>query len=328
MLNTNQDAIGGYLELELPQAVHQLHRDAIKFQSARAALHALLLAGRPKRVWLPKYICNAIPEVLFTLDIECCFYDLDPQMGVAASVNIADNDWLLHVNYFGICGQQQQLLASRFDPSQLIFDHSQAYFSPPGNGLATIYSPRKFFGMPDGGLLLTSLAVAEPEQLDTHSLTRCAHLLARLHSVPEAGYAAFQQAERTLSDSRPLGMSPLSRRLLDSIDGETVRHRRNSNFQFLHSRLKHLNRLPIEPKNIDGPLCYPLLCSATGVRETLLAKRIFVPSYWPEVAERTVAGSIEQDLLANCLPLPCDQRYDQTELLRVVDTLLDQLREN
>ena len=196
--------------------MHRLYRDAIKFQSARAAFQALLLAGEPQRVWLPKYICNVIPEVLHTLDIECDFYDLYPHIGVAASVNIDATDWLLYVNYFGICRQQQQLLMSLCNPSQLIFDHLQDYFSPPViNALATIYSPRKFFSIPGGGLFLTSLTITESDQLNTHSLTRCSHLLARLHSATAAGYAALQEAELTLSNSRPLGTSILSRRLLE-----------------------------------------------------------------------------------------------------------------
>ncbi|HWW03843.1 hypothetical protein [Collimonas sp.] len=319
--STGATAIGGYLELELPQAVHRLYPDALRFQSARAAFHALLLVGKPKRVWLPKYICNAMPDVVHALAIECSFYDLDPQLGVAPSVVLADGDWLLHVNYFGICGRQQQALSIRFNPAQLIFDHSQAYFSPPGPGLATIYSPRKFFGIPDGGLLLTTLPVAEPEHHDANSLARCAHLLARLYSVPEAGYAAFQQAEQTLDDSRPAAMSPLTRRLLASIDDEVVRLRRNDNFQFLHSRLQHVNRMQIDPADADGPLCYPLLSAIPDLRKALLAERIFVPTYWPEAASGTAADSLERDMVENCLPIPCDQRYDRTALSRVADTL-------
>lgn len=327
MLDTNQTAIGGYLELELPQAVHRLYPDAVKFQSARAAFHALLQAGKPGCVWLPKYICNAMPDVLRTLCIDCRFYDLDPQLNVASSVVLREGDWLLYVNYFGVCKRQEEALSGRFNSSQLIFDHSQAYFSPPGPGLATIYSPRKFFGIPDGGLLLSTLAIGEPQQRDVNSLSRCAHLLARLYSGPEAGYPAFQQAEETFHDSRPMGMSTMSRRLIASIDDEAVRRRRNANFHFLHNRLQHANKMQFAVADVEGPLCYPFFTGAPHLRETLITERIFVPTYWPEVIDRTESGSFERELVNNCLPIPCDQRYDETALARVADILLHLLRD-
>ena len=45
----NHDAIGGYFELELPPPRGERYPDALRYQSARAAFLALLLAGRPGR---------------------------------------------------------------------------------------------------------------------------------------------------------------------------------------------------------------------------------------------------------------------------------------
>lgn len=329
MRNALSKAIGGYFELELPVSVFPLHQNAIRFQSARAAFHALLNTGQPQRVWMPRYICDAMLAPLHALGVEIVFYDLDQRLGVAGDVTLAARDWLLYVNYFGLCSQQQEQLLRRFNPSQLIMDHSQAFFAAPKNCLATVYSPRKFFGLPDGGLLHTSLQVSEPEQTDDGSVARCTHLLQRLDTSAEAGYADFRLAEETLHDTRPRRMSTLSARLFASIDLNRVKQRRNANFVYLHQRLKHLNGLDLDMVRIGGPLCYPLLienASVQAVRESLLAERVFIPSYWPEVRTRVAGDTLELQLVDGCLPIPCDQRYERADLERVCDRLMFHLK--
>jgi len=149
--------IGGYFELELPESNGHFYSQALKFQSARAAFYALLETGKPQRVWMPKYICDSMLLPLQALKIEIVFYDLTEQFCVCDSVQLSEKDWLLYVNYFGICSLQETQLLKRFNSNQLIFDHSQAFYAPPLDGLATIYSPRKFFGVPDDGYLITQL---------------------------------------------------------------------------------------------------------------------------------------------------------------------------
>ncbi|MFC5475989.1 hypothetical protein [Paraherbaspirillum soli] len=322
-------AIGGYFELELPVSTFPLHHSAIRFQSARAAFHALLSVGQPQRVWMPKYICDAMLAPLHALDVEIVFYDLDPGLGVDEDVVLEPQDWLLYVNYFGLCSDQEERLLRRFKPSQLIMDHSQAFFATPKDCLATIYSPRKFFGLPDGGLLHTTLKVSEPTEIDSGSVARCSHLLQRLDTSAEAGYADFKLAEETLRDTQPRRMSTLSTRLFSSIDLNRIKQRRNANFVYLHQRLKHLNGLDLDVVRIGGPLCYPLLMeygNVQALREALAAERVFIPSYWPEVRTRVADDALERQLVDGCLPIPCDQRYERADLELVCDLLLRQMK--
>ncbi|HEY4898422.1 MAG TPA: hypothetical protein VIH79_01735 [Candidatus Nanopelagicaceae bacterium] len=152
---------------------------------------------------MPKYICDSMLAPLKATETEIAFYDIDSDLDVSNDVQIEDGDWLLYINYFGVCTTQEDRLLKRFSSSQLIFDHSHAFFSPPRDCLATIYSPRKFFGIPDGGLLLTSLPVIELEEIDTGTVARCTHLLKRLDGTPESGYQDFKFAEETFSDMQP-----------------------------------------------------------------------------------------------------------------------------
>ncbi|MHB1299237.1 MAG: hypothetical protein ACYCY8_00020 [Burkholderiales bacterium] len=314
-----QQPIGGYFELELPLQ-HQLrYPDALRFQSARAGFYALLLAGKPKRIWMPKYICDVMLPPITSAKVETVFYDLDSNLEVSRNVSLKAGDWLFYANYFGVCSAQEDSLMQRFNPDQLVLDHSQAFFEAPKKCLATLYSPRKFFGVPDGGLLFTSINLTEPEEIESRSASRCAHLLKRLDGATEEGYADFRNAEETLSDFRPRKMSLLTRRLLSYIDYDTCEAQRNDNFTFLHKHFRHSNELSFS--HVNGPMCYPLLVEDTAVRKDLLANHIYVPAYWRDVGMRVAAETVEKRMADKCLPLPCDHRYSKEDLLRIVDIM-------
>jgi hypothetical protein len=313
--------IGGYFELEIPSKKGGIYQGAHKYQSARAAFASLLEAGRPKKIWLPKYTCDAMLAPAAAARIDIGFYDIDSNFRIEEGLTLEDGDWLLYVNYFGVCSFREEELLQRFQSSRLIFDHSQAFFTPERDCLATIYSLRKFFGVPDGGLLISDLEVTEPSEVDSHSVDRSVHLLKRLDGEPEQGYQDYKKAEETLCDLRPRRMSRLTEKILAGVDFERCRHRRADNFRFLHQHLGDLNGLSLDVASEDSPLCYPLLIDNSAIRSLLLANRIFVPTYWPEVTGRVAKGSFESDLVNYCLPLPCDHRYDLADMARVVDVV-------
>jgi len=149
----NHPAIGGYFELELPAAASDYHAGALRLQSARAALLLLLQQGKPSAVWLPWYLCQSMLEPLQACGIAIRRYALDAQLQPAQLPPLASGEWLLYVNYFGLCDAAVERLLAHYPAGQLIIDQSQAFYSPARPCLANIYSPRKFFGVPDGGYL-------------------------------------------------------------------------------------------------------------------------------------------------------------------------------
>lgn len=314
------DSIGGYFALENAVVPNQLYDSAMGFQSARAAFAALLAVGKPARVWMPRYVCDAMLSPLTHAGITTCFYDLNKNLGIGSHIELQPRDWLLYVNYFGICDAVEQEVLQRFDPAQVVLDHAQALLSPPGNCLATIYSPRKFLGVPDGGLLLTRLALPLPTQVDQGSVERCRHLLLRADGKLAEGYEAFKQAEASLVDTVPSAMSTLSRRMINNSDIHEMALTRRRNFELLHLHFGGLNRLTI-PADVMVPLCYPLLLDYPVDRTILAGHGIFIPTYWHDVLARCDAHSIEHSLALNCLALPCDQRYGVEDIERFAQTL-------
>jgi hypothetical protein len=317
------DAIGGYFELELSPHKRLHHSHAIKYQSARASFSALLRTGKPNKVWVPHYICESMLAPLKATETQHAFYAINSDFDIAENIEIGEFDWILYINYYGICNQASERVLKKFPPMQIVMDHSQAFFTPPKDCLATIYSPRKFFGLPDGGLLVSNMPVHQTIGIDQGSEQRTTHLIKRLAGGAEYGYDEYKKAEESLSDTAPLRMSDLTQKLLSGIDFKSAKKRRNENFKYLARKLGGLNELNINLSDIDGPLCYPFLNSKVGIREHLIKNRVFVATYWPDAISRVAELEFEGTLVKKMLPIPCDQRYGINEMEKITNFILN-----
>jgi hypothetical protein len=317
--------IGGYFGLDLPYYGDPFP-NTYKFQSGRAALRAALECAAIKQVWLPAYICDSVIQAVKDSGATVQTYLLDDLLYLKnlASLQL-DRSVLLYVNYFGLCQENTDRLLRQLPNNKLIIDNSQALFAPRCSSLATIYSVRKFVGVPDGGLLAVSgLDIKEPENEDKDSIERVKHLLLRMAYSAREGYSDYVNSEVTLSDTKPLRMSILTKRLLSSIDMERVKKRRRENFSQLAARLdEHNIRKWVLDKN-SIPLCYPLLVDhdVDELKESLRRKGIFIPTYWPDVKMGAECNSIEYRLVRSCLAIPCDQRYSTMHMVDVADQII------
>jgi len=312
-------AIGGYFELELAQGAGELYPAALKYQSARAAFASLLQHVRPRKIWMPWYNCDTMLEAPEIARVAVGRYGLDSDLYPKGLDILASDDCLLYVNYFGVCDRQVSRLLREFPRQRVIIDHSQAFYSAPPDCLGTLYSPRKFFGVPDGGYLLTRLQIQPPQERDTQSFERLQPLLLRLSEGPEAGYGAIQKARISLKGQPPKIMSALTEAMLHHIDYPKALLRRNENFIELHSALNPRNRFPIPADIPDGPMCYPFFGEIPQLHEWLIQHRVFVGHYWPGVRGAfNQSDDLERRLAQECVPLPCDQRYGSADMERII----------
>ena len=307
------EAIGGYFELEVPRA--KTLKPALTFQSARAAIASLCLQTGIKRAWLPTFLCDTVGDELQRVGIEVARYelqsDLTPELGLAVDTDEA----ALIVNYFGVCRTQLDKVLGVLPSHQCIIDNSGAYGEPPRECLGNIYSCRKFFGVPDGGLLITDQDVAEPPGFDKHSIDRCEHLLRRLDRDPEEGLSAYRDAEQSLVGAKHRRMSMLTRRLLAGVDYQIACARRRDNFRAVDSFLGAINNFCFGDCMPTSPLTYPLMLDdgAADLRATLIDHRVFSPIYWPELLDSGCCQAAE--LAENIVHIPIDQRYGPIQLI-------------
>lgn len=312
--------IGGYFNLELPRFDFP-HSDGLLLSSGRACLDVVLRHRRPARVHVPRYTCDVVIEPMARLGIEVALYAISADLQPDPLPSVAADEMLIVNNYFGLQDSRCAALAEQFG-DRLIVDCSQAFHAAPaGHGAYTFYTPRKFYGVADGGILCGNGLVC-PDLPRDRSWERSSHLLQRIDEGARAGYATFQHNDASLTGQPAMRMSHLTHRLLQAGDHDHARRRRQANFAFLHEALGSRNAFVPPPSDSYAcPMIYPFRSATPGLRERLLERGIFVATYWPNVRTWCAPGSAEYRLAEELLPLPIDQRYGPDDMQRILAAL-------
>jgi len=313
------NSIGGYFELELPHR-EEYHKNAIRLNTGRNAFEYVLRAKAYQKAYLPYYTCDVMLQPIQKLNIEFEFYSIDEFFQPIFDFTIIkDDEVFVYNNYFGICDNQVNKVAAKC--KNLIVDNSQAFYSLPLPGVDTFYSPRKFFGIPDGAYLYTDTLLDESFETDI-SYQRFEHLLGRADRSAEEFYTVFRKNEEEFSNQPIKHMSRLTQKLLSGIDYDTIAAIRRQNFDILHSHLKHSNQLKADLEIEAVPMTYPLLVSDGGqLREKLIQNRIYVATYWPNVLKWCDEKLLENKLTKEIVFFPIDQRYDEVEMKSIIEVI-------
>jgi len=304
------EEIGGYFELELPSG-NEYHNKALRFNTGRNALSYFLLKNKVSDLYVPYYICDSIVNSIKQGKTNLHFYNIDENFNPLLENETIGEAYVLIVNYFGICENVINKNIKKF--KNVICDNAQAFFSNPENNVATFYSPRKFFGVADGGYIYA-------DNLETNNIVqddstqRYVSRLVRIDGGAKAGSFLYRNTEELLNRAKIRVMSSLTHKILSSIHYDVVWEKRQENFHYLHKKLKKINLLKINLKSVHGPMAYPFMIEQEGLRDFLIKRKISVPQYWPEVAFRTERESFEYSLAEKMCALPIDQRYGYEEM--------------
>ena len=301
--------IGGYIELD-KYTMPMLHEGAVALNCGRSGLAYLIETRDIEKIALPSFLCHSMRGVCqqYNVDVRC--YSISADF-LPRDVTLQDDEWLLLVNYYGqLDNKTIKKLAEKY--SRVIVDNTQAYFQMPVPGVDTLYSCRKFFGVPDGGFLHTD-AYLQRDLPQDESYERMHFLLGRFERTASEFYGEYA-ANNERFDGEPLKrMSRLTENLLHGIDYERVKQIRTENFIYLHKALEKQNRLQLNVP--EGPFMYPLWVEdGAALRKELQKQKIYIPTLWPNVLKGCASDTLEYELAANILPIPCDQRYGKEEM--------------
>lgn len=70
-------------------------------------------------------------------------------------------DWVYLINFYGQYSRDE-IVSYAKEYKNLIVDNVQAFYTKPIEGVDTIYTCRKFFGVPDGGYLYAYPVIVKP----------------------------------------------------------------------------------------------------------------------------------------------------------------------
>ena len=310
--------IGGYIELDnyhLPM----LHEKAIALNCGRNCLAYILRSKKIKKLYLPYFLCDSVNNVCKKENVPVQYYHVGIDF-LPEHLQVKTGEWVYLVNYYGQIQHQTIKKCADMYKNRVIVDNAQAYFDEPVEGIDTIYTCRKYFGVPDGGFLYTDEKLLLELEQDV-SFERMHFLLGRYEQTAPKFYGEYVYNNQLFATEPIKTMSKLTTNLLHGIDYALVKQRRTDNYKYLFEHLKEVNRL--ELIEIDGAFAYPLwLRNGAEVRKRLQEIQIYIPTLWPNVLEDITKDSVEYDMAFNILPIPVDQRYDLNDMDYIVKEVL------
>lgn len=316
MMKTHE-SIGGFFGLELPHfANFPLKNIGISVGSGRQALELILRNIKEiNSLWIPYFICPTILEPLNRFGIKTKHYSLDESLNPILSTPFEKYEYILYPNYFGVKSATVSRLAAEFS-TKLIIDNAMALFAPPMEQSHSFYSPRKFCGVPDGGIAILAQKreilplPPAPNAQEAHFLFTC---------LSEGVHAASRECELNevrLAHESLQGMSALTSQLLDSIDFTTISKRRLENSNYLHTQLASWNRLQLQLT--EAPAYYPFFTGFPYLRDKLIDHGVLLPIFWEELLDILPISSTEYKFISHILPLPIDQRLTTHQLNKIL----------
>lgn len=308
--------IGGYFELD-KYSMPMLHEGAIALNCGRNTLAYLIEAKGIEKIKVPKFLCDTVREVCEKEKISISFYSITRDF-LPEELTLEADEWLYLVNFYGQL--DNDIIRGYVEKyERVIVDHAQAYFQMPLENVDTLYTCRKFFGVADGGILYTDTKLDREIPQDA-SFDRMGFVLGRFERSASEFYAEAASNNDFFADEPIKLMSKLTENLLHGIDYEAVKQKRTRNFEILHEAFGKIN--PLKLTVPQGAFMYPLYLENGGeIRRKLQAKKIFIPTLWPDVFEHCDESELEYDYAKNILPIPVDQRYDEEDMKYIMEEI-------
>lgn len=304
--------------------------------NARSGLLLLVELLLPGQVWMPSYVCGPMLQAVDKSVTRVRFYEVNYDLSVP-SLEWVDciqrGDLVILIDYFGFPCESSCTIRVREQGAWVLEDACQALLSEDIGRFSdfVLFSPRKFLGVPDGGIL-TLNCETDFDGIDLESpptewflKTLFATILRRefdIHGGGRRWFKLFREAENEC----PIGhyaMSDLSKTLLmQGFNYSEVSQRRIENYHILNAKL---DRLALFPKLSSGivPLGFPIrVKNRDQVRHMLFDHGIYPPVHWP-IQGIVPEGFRESHKLANeIMTLPCDQRYSSKDMHRMAQLVL------
>lgn len=339
---TRKYCIGGFFEMAQPEDVTDETNLARRllfpenpkhtFNNARSALAVLLRGLKPKKFWLPSYIC---PSLAQNMGVDVQFYPVTPELQPDVSflrAHVKAGDVLLGVNYFGRLPQDAFLAYTKQQP-EVVFIEDCAHTIPMQQGFwgdYMLFSPRKLVGLADGGYFVADQVQTIQFELshpDSHELNRWQASLLRYSDAlnSDLWHPINQTKEKNMSVGR-MRMSRLGHELIHQINVEKMIEKRQENFAQLHASLGHLSFLELSDDYCPFGFVVRLNPQTREhVRHILIEHQIFPAIHWENLPSSEDEFPEAHQLSKELLTLPCDQRYDVADMDYITDVVYQAL---
>lgn len=338
-------AIGGCFEWaleDIPPSANSVWevwtegQEYARFFNLRSALFRWLWQQGVSTIWMPTCCPPILESDRHTCQFTRKFYSVGDKLEAETAFlpDVRPGEAVLTIQYLGkpLPGALCSALSARKD-ILWVEDRAQSLASgQTSRADAVIYSPRKLFGVPDGGLLVGKGA----RELERWCLPSLPANLAERHSLLMDRYERpdmmenchnlrwlKHDLEHKVSRKR---MSRATEAFLRRLPLKDMARKRQSNWEFLYQRLGPYCLWNI-PRPDFAPYAFPFMVPLGYPVEflhTILTRhKIFCQRMlWYPQTNKGNLFPLEEGLSKRLLLLPCDQRYQQEEMYRIADLVI------
>lgn len=303
--------------------------------NARSGISLLIDLFSPGQVWMPSYLCNAMIKATDESKAAVRFYEVEYDLRIKHidwTRDVQAGDFVVFVDYFGFPFDPNYALLAKQRGAWILEDACQALLSNSESEFSDfiIYSPRKFIGVPDGGIVrfstkneINEIRLGRPPE-EWWLRAFFGMILRReydLHGGNHGWSDLFQEA----ATHTPIGrfaISELTHALIcHGFDYPFISERRIENYSFLASQLCEFALFPFLGKS-TVPLGFPIrINDRDRIRKMLLEKGILSTVHWPINGFVPEVFQESHRLSNEIMTLPCDQRYDLGDMQYIVHQL-------
>ena len=342
--------IGSEFWMEREPAELFYDRDVIYALSGRTAIDLIiqdiLKTRKFRNVYMPAWCCDSMLAPFSHRNIHVDFYDLElghtestESTEIMCHTNGTDDTDILYVtNYFGYENALPIETVKKFKEKGaiILYDRTHSFLmgNDPYLDLADYIfaSIRKWMGVIDGAVV-NGISDCQLKQCP---YLKCKEQAMRMKKAFIEGNSSIDKQEfldlygefghHLAEDYQNYEMDDLSYALYKAEDLSAMRRKRRENAQYLHENLKGVEFIGELTENAV-PLFVPVFFETTeqrnAVRKKLIEAQIYCPIHWPKPT--LIPADFEANKIYDTeLSLICDQRYDLTDMERMV-TLINNL---
>lgn len=304
---------GGFLPLELnlggTQPYYHEYPNLLTFNTVKAALPLISRDLETKTLFAPHFLCPNVIKELEKSFKRVVFYYLDDNL--LPKIDNSKGKTIYLVDYFGIMDKVVTEYVNSNQETTFLIDNAHSFYNKPimRDNVYNLYSCKKFFGVPDGGYLISTRKIDQ-----TYKKTTSSNISNYLIKSLEEGTNSCYQEKKAVDEyinNNYSGISVFAEEILSHIDFEKIKKIRKSNFSIYQQYFRGINQINCEEESI--PYIYPLNVNK-NIKDKLIKEKIYVPTLWNQLLDIQFNNTFEQKLAADTLFLPLDQRYDEKDI--------------
>jgi hypothetical protein len=293
-----------------------------------------------KLIYLPSYCCHSMIQPFLDNGIAVEFYPVYFENGkFTYDINYETKcDAILIMQYFGFYNNEVEDIIAKFQNlgKLVIEDATHSWLSEIPYHIGSNYviaSFRKWTGISCGAIALKKEREFEVSlsNVTNHKYIQLRKQAAELKKQfiekgqgdKETFINMFNLAEHILEhDYQNYSIPQQNEEIINRIDFHTIKMKRKMNSKYLINGLQEYTNIDIlKTSNKDTPLFVPIILKCgkrDKLRNYLIDHDIYCPVHWPISSHHSLNNRY---LYENSLSLICDQRYELSDMNRIVETI-------